>query len=684
MNRLASETSPYLRQHADNPVNWYPWGDEAFARARAEDRPVFLSVGYSACHWCHVMAHESFEDEQTAKELNTRFVSIKVDREERPDVDAVYMEAVQAMTGNGGWPMTVFLTPDGRPFFGGTYFPPREGLGTPSFRRVLDAVDDAWHNRRDEVDSQADALADAIDRRTRLPRDLVPDGAEPGARGAALVRAAVAELGARFDATWGGFGPAPKFPQPQLVELCLRHHRVTGDESSLAMATTTLGAMAAGGIYDHVGGGFARYSTDVSWTVPHFEKMLYDQAGLVRVYLHAWQVTGEARWLQVVEETVGYVLTELASPGGGLCSAQDADSEGEEGRFYVWTPDEVAAAVGPERAAVALDWYGVGDRGNFEGRTILRRPLGAPLARPPEVEEARRLLFEARAPRVHPGLDDKVLTEWNAMFGSALAEAASATGRRDWAAAALGIGDFLLAELRDAGTGRWLRSWQDGRARHLAYAGDYAWLVELFTRLAELTGHQVWLDRADETARAMLVLFAGEGDLLYTTGTDAERLVIRPLEVFDGAVPAANGVAATALLRLGALRADDELTDAGESLLAALVGVAAEHPLAFANSVAASELSGGGISEVVVTGDRPDLLESARSRFEPTMVLAWGEPASSALWAGRDQEHGEEGRGYVCRRFVCQAPAATPDELVRRLDDELVTQRARAEAALSS
>jgi uncharacterized protein len=679
MNRLASETSPYLRQHAGNPVDWYPWGDEAFARARAEDRPVFLSVGYSACHWCHVMAHESFEDEQTAKELNTRFVSIKVDREERPDVDAVYMEAVQAMTGSGGWPMTVFLTPDGRPFFGGTYFPPREGRGMPSFRRVLDAVDDVWHNRRDEVDRQADALADAIDRRTRLPLDLASDGAEPGARAAALGRAAVAELGARFDARWGGFGPAPKFPQPQLVELCLRHHRVSGDEASLAMATTTLAAMAAGGIYDHVGGGFARYSTDGSWTVPHFEKMLYDQAGLVRVYLHAWQVTGEARWLQVVEETVGYVLTELASAGGGLCSAQDADSEGEEGRFYVWTPDEVAAAVGPERTAVALDWYGVSDEGNFEGRTILRRPLGAPLARPPEVEEARRLLFEARAPRVHPGLDDKVLTEWNAMFGSALAEAAAATGRADWTEAAVRVGEFLLAELRDADTGRWLRSWQDGRARHLAYAGDYAWLVELFTRLAELTGRQVWLDRADETARALLELFAGEGDLLYTTGTDAERLVIRPQDILDGAVPAANGVAATALLRLGALRADDELSDAGESLLAALVGVAAEHPLAFANSVAACELSGGGITEVVVTGDRPDLLEAARSRFEPTMVLAWGEPAPSALWAGRD-----DGRGYVCRRFVCRAPAATPDELVRRLDDELVTQRSRAEATLSS
>ncbi len=683
MNRLGSETSPYLRQHAHNPVDWYPWGDEAFARARAENRPVFLSVGYSACHWCHVMAHESFEDDTTAGELNARFVSVKVDREERPDVDAVYMEAVQAMTGRGGWPMTVFLTPDGRPFFGGTYFPPRDLPGVPSFRRVLAAVDDVWNNRRDEVDRQADALADAIDRRTRLPRDLmtgaqgVEHDAVPLAR--ALLGSAAAELGMRFDSAWGGFGPAPKFPQPQLVELCLRHHRATGEERSLTMARTTLGAMAAGGIYDHLGGGFARYSTDDTWTVPHFEKMLYDQAGLVRSYLHAWQVTGEPDWLQVVEETVGFVLAELPSPGGGLCSAQDADSEGEEGRFYVWTPDEVAAAVGPGLSGVVADWYGLDDEGNFEGRTILRRPLGAPLARPPEVEQARRLLYEARATRVHPGLDDKVLTEWNAMFGSALAEAAAVTGRREWEAAAVRIAEFLLAELRRGDSGRWLRSWKEGRARHLAYAGDYAWLVDFFTRLAELTGRARWLEHAQDTARAMLPLFRdgdGEGSgLLYTTGNDAERLVVRPMEILDGAIPAANGVAAAALLRLGALQGDDELSAAGESLLAVLSRVAAEHPLACATSVSACELAGGGITEVVVAGERPDLVAATRARFEPTVVLAWGERTASPLWAQRD-----DGWGYVCRNFTCRAPAASPTELELRLDEERHAGRAPAGA----
>jgi hypothetical protein len=676
VNRLASETSPYLRQHADNPVEWYPWGNEAFARARAEDRPVFVSVGYSACHWCHVMAHESFEDAATAAALNERFVSIKVDREERPDVDAIYMEAVQAMTGHGGWPMSVFVTPDGRPFFGGTYFPPSDRFGMPSFRRVLDAVDDAWRDRRSEVEQQADALAHAVDRRIRLPASLegAPDGPgeAPGSAAGRILDRAVTELGARFDADRGGFGPAPKFPQPLLVELCLRHHRLTGDDASLVMATTTLAAMAAGGIYDHLGGGFARYSTDDTWTVPHFEKMLYDQAGLVRTYLHAWQATKDPRWRQVVDETIGYVLRDLATPDGGMTAAEDADSEGEEGRFYLWRPDEVTAAVGPDLAGPARAWYGVTDDGNFEGRTILRRPLGAPLERPPDVERARRLMSEARAGRVRPGRDDKVLLEWNAMFGASLAEAAGATGRADWTAAAVRLADFLLAELRRP-DGRWLRSWQEGRARHLAFAGDYAWVTEFFTRMAELTGRQIWLRHAADTAHAMLELFGGDGNLLYTTGSDAEPLIVRPMEVLDGAVPAANSVAATALLRLGSLRGDAELTAQGESLVGALATVASEHPLAAANTVAAYGLARGGTTEIVVTGVRPDLLETVRARFEPTSVVAWGEPDDSPVWAGRD-----EGRAYVCRHFTCRAPAASAADLEAGLDDELDVDRAAA------
>ncbi|HXQ75135.1 MAG TPA: thioredoxin domain-containing protein [Acidimicrobiales bacterium] len=675
MNRLGSETSPYLRQHAGNPVDWYPWGDEAFARAREEDRPVMLSVGYSSCHWCHVMAHESFEDDRTAALVNTGFVAVKVDREERPDVDAVYMDAVQAMTGRGGWPMTVFLTPDGRPFFAGTYFPPRDAHGAPGFPRVLEAIGEAWRDRRQEVESQADALVAAIARRVTLPGELVADprdGSGPGERFPSLLAAATAELAERFDATGGGFGPAPKFPQPAQLELCLEHGRVTGDAGSLAMVDTTLAAMAAGGIYDHLGGGFARYSTDATWTVPHFEKMLYDQAGLVRIYLHAALCGDDDRWHQVVEETVTYVLRDLASPEGGLYCAEDADSEGEEGRFYVWSPAEIADAAGPGLGAVAAEWYGVTDGGNFEGRSILRRPPGAPLRRPADVEEARRLLFEARRGRVRPGLDDKILTEWNAMFCSALAEAAGATGRADWADAARRIAGFLVTHLRRPGDGRWLRSWQSGQARHLGYAGDYAWVVDCLTRVAELTGEARWLTTAAETAHAMVGLFATEGGPLFTTGSDAESLVVRPTELLDGATPSASAVAAGALLRLGALTGEDGLTATGEALLDALVPVASTHPLAAAHAIAACGLAGGGITEVVVAGDRPDLVDTVRRRFEPTAVLASGERTGSPLWEGR-----VDGFAYVCRHYACREPSTSPETLASRLDRELAAERVR-------
>jgi len=677
VNALAREASPYLRQHAQNPVDWLPWGDDAFARAREMDRPVFLSVGYASCHWCHVMAHESFEDEATAAALNARFVSVKVDREERPDVDAVYMDAIQALGAHGGWPMSVFLTPDARPFYGGTYYPPRDRAGLPSFRRVLDAVDDAWRNRRAEVEQQADALAQAIDRRSTVPDSLVgpPVGGDPRARAGSLLAAADAELRARFDAAWGGFGPAPKFPQPALVELCLRRHRLTGDDHALAMATTTLGAMAAGGIYDHVGGGFARYATDHTWTVPHFEKMLYDQAGLVRAYLHAWQVTGDPRWRQVVDETVGYVLRDLTTPEGGLHAAEDADSEGEEGRYYVWSRDELRSVLGSEHVAVAEDWYQVTPEGNFEGRSILRRPPGAPLQRPPEVEAARAALAAARATRVRPGRDDKVLTEWNAMFCSSLAEAAAVTGDRRWADAAVGIGEFLFAELRRP-DGRWLRSWVRGEARHLAYAGDYAWVVDCCLRLGELTGQRRWLERARETASSMLGLFGDEPGPLHTTGTDAEHLVVRPVEVFDGAVPSPSSVAVAALCRLGALSGDEALTSAGSDLLDALVGAAARHPLALANTVLSAMSAPGALTEVVIPGERPDLLAALRRRFEPDTVLAWGERTESPLWSDRP-----EGAAYVCRRYTCRMPATTADALEQELDAELDADR-RAAGAL--
>ncbi len=688
MNHLANETSPYLLQHASNPVDWYPWGNEAFELSVRLDRPVFLSVGYSACHWCHVMSHESFEDKVTAAALNASFVCIKVDREERPDIDAVYMEAVQAITGSGGWPMSVFLTPDRRPFYGGTYFPPDDRPGSPSFRTALAALTDVWDNRRSDVDEQADELAEAIATRSAIHRGPGAPSVfatfAPGREGGPtdLLMPAADELVERFDPTWGGFGRAPKFPQPTLIDLALRHSvRSSGATAARAehMAVLTLEAMAAGGIHDHLGGGFARYSTDREWLVPHFEKMLYDQAGLLRAYLHGWQVTGRADFLQVAEGIVEYVGRDLTSAEGGVWSAEDADSEGVEGKFYVWTPAQMAQAVttgangtgsGTGTEADAFDvlaavseWFGVTESGNFEGSTILRRPLGEPMDRPADVEIGRRLLLEARGARVRPGLDDKVLTEWNAMYGSALAEAAAATGNQAWGDAAVSIGEFLLGHLVGA-DGRWLRSWQRyGGARHQAYAADHAWLIDCFTRLGELTGQAVWTERAVGAAEALLTLFGDpEGGGFFTTGHDAEKLIVRTKEVFDGATPSANAVAALSLARLGALTGDRRYTDAARQVVEMVGDLLTRHPTAFTHVAHTADLLLHGFTEVVIAGDRPDLLDVTRSRWLPRAVVAWGEPTGSPLWKGRDGS-----RAFVCRDYVCQTPATDPTTLADQL-----------------
>ena len=679
-NRLSDETSPYLRQHADNPVDWYPWGEEAFALAATTDRPLFLSVGYSACHWCHVMAHESFEDPEVAARLNASFVCVKVDREERPDVDAVYMEAVQAMTGSGGWPMSVFLTPDQRPFYGGTYFPPRDLPGRPSFTTVLDALTDIWDNRRAEVEEQADELAGTIGSRSVIAaRPGVPsllDGVDGGP--VDLVTPAVTQLAAQFDAEWGGFGGAPKFPQPTLVDLCLRQAlRARGtDAGGIAeqMAVRTLDAMAAGGIHDHVGGGFARYSTDREWLVPHFEKMLYDQAGLLRAYLHGWQVTGDPRYREVMDGIATYVARDLTSPEGGAYSAEDADSEGIEGKFYVWTPDQVRRAVGTDAedradddgiADAVLAWFDIDAVGNFEGSTILRRPIGAPLDGPAPVEVGRRRLLESRSQRVRPGLDDKVLTEWNAMYASALAEAAAGVGSTAWATAAVGMAEFLCHNLVD-GEGRWLRSWQrDGGARHLAYAADHAWLIDCFTRLAELTGTAVWLKRATDTADALITRFAdNEGGGFFTTASDGEQLIVRTKDVLDGATPSANAVAALALTRLGALTGVADYTAHARRVVDLIGELLGRHPTAFAHTVLTADLLARGSTEVVVTGDRTDLVAEYRRTWRPDAVLAWGEPTVSPLWAGRAPD-----LAYVCRNYACQVPAGDVATLAGQLDE---------------
>ena len=674
MNRLGSQTSPYLRQHAGDPVDWYPWGDEALASAKELDRPLFISIGYSSCHWCHVMGHESFADAATAEVMNRHFVSVKVDREERPDLDAVYMEAVQAATGRGGWPMSVFATPDGLPFLAGTYFPDRARHGLPSFRQVLEAVVEAWDARRHDVVGQARTLAAAVAGRLEPPE---PSAGGQETRSAEVLCGQAAErLSSVFDPRDGGFGSAPKFPQPLLLDLLLRDHLRNGAGVSLDIVERTLEAMASGGIYDHLGGGFARYSVDPHWDVPHFEKMLYDQALIARVYLHAWQLDGDPRWLQVLTETLSYVLGDLRDPGGGLYAAEDADSEGEEGRYYVWSAEELTVLLGPALGAEAAEWYGVTAEGNFEGRTVLHRARRGDLLRPPEIETARSELLAARGGRVRPGLDDKIITEWNAMMCSTLAEAAAATGRDDWAKAAAEIGAFLLEHLRRA-DGRVLRSWCRGRAGALGYAADYAWLVDCCTRLAELSGNPRWTMEAVTIARQLLELFTDdERGGLYTTGSDAAPLVVRPREVQDGVTPSAGSVAAIALARLGALAGEDQLSAAAERIVGSVKAGLAALPSGFPELLLAAELVENGPVEIVVTGDRADLVHAARRRFVPGAVLAWRSPAigvpagdstvapfESPLLTDR-----EEGFAYICRRGACLAPVDDADDLLSALD----------------
>jgi len=656
MNRLARESSPYLRQHADNPVDWYPWGEEAFERATTEDKPILLSVGYSACHWCHVMAHESFEDPAVAAVMNDLFVCIKVDREERPDVDAIYMEAVQAMSGSGGWPMTVFMTPDRQPFFGGTYFPRQGGHGRPGFTDLCHAVHDAWVNKRGDLLEQADQLTQAITERSAV--DAPPKGAEVDV-GPEIREAAYRSLEQAHDPEWGGFGRAPKFPMTTNLELLLRAYAQNHDAHTLDMVVTTLDAMASGGIYDHLGGGFARYSVDPFWLVPHFEKMLYDNALIPRPYLHAWQLTGEQRFRQVVEETVAYVLRDLRSPEGGLYSAEDADSEGEEGKFYVWRFADIEAIGG----SAATDWYGVTEAGNFEGSNILHRPVRGDLLRPPDIEEARGRLFERRTHRVRPGLDDKVLTEWNAMFVATLAEAGAAMGRAEWVAEAANIADFLLDRLRRE-DGQWLRAWQhEAGPRHLAYAVDYAHLVDAFTRLSEASGEARWIAAARTTADGLLELFWDDADGgVFTTGHDAEPLIVRSKDVFDGATPSANSVAALALLRLGTLTAEPTYVDAAHAILRLLHAHLSRHPTAVTTAVAAVDIVVSGTTEIVVSGTRPDLVATVQAAYLPNAVLAWGEPYDSALWADKAAS-----AAYVCHDSVCDLPATTVDELTTQL-----------------
>jgi uncharacterized protein len=641
-NRLANETSPYLLQHKDNPVDWHPWGPEALDRAQREDKPILVSIGYSACHWCHVMEHESFEDAQTAADMNESFVCIKVDREERPDVDAIYMEACQAMTGHGGWPLNVFLTPDQVPFYAGTYFPPEPRQGMPSWRQLLAAIVDAWRTRRDEIEDASGPIVQRLSGGALLQPS--ENEIDPG-----LLDRAVDALRGSFDPVNGGFGGAPKFPPASAIEFLLRR-------GETEMTSQTLHAMASGGMYDQIGGGFARYSVDAHWIVPHFEKMLYDNALLARAYLHGWQVTAEPLLERVCRETLDWALREMRAPEGGFYSALDADSEGVEGKFYVWTLDEVREALGAD-ADAAIAYFGMTEQGNFEGRNI---PVRAAAEAPTGVKER---LYDVRAKRVWPGLDDKRLTAWNALMISALAEAGAVLDESRYLDAARDCADFVLGSMRNP-DGRLLRTFKDGRAHLNAYLEDHAFLLEALLTLYESTFEPRWFAAAREVAEQMVARYADEErGGFFETSSDHERLVARRKDLEDNPIPAGNSSAAYGLLRLGALTGEHRYEDRAEGVLRLLHEIAERHPQAFAHLLQALDFRLAQTKEVALAGGETAELERVvRSKFRPHIVLAGGEPDGVPLMDGRTPVDGRAA-AYVCEQFACRQPVTEPAEL---------------------
>jgi hypothetical protein len=686
-NRLIHETSPYLLQHAHNPVEWYPWGEEALRRAREEGKPILLSVGYSACHWCHVMERESFEDEQVAELMNRWFICVKVDREERPDIDHIYMSAVQMMTGQGGWPMTVFLTPEGKPFYGGTYYPPEDRYGRPGFPRILHAVAEAWENRRDEIEKQSGAMAGQMRQISDI--DLRETPVTPD-----ILDRAYQKLRASFDSRLGGFGGAPKFPQPMILDFLLRYaHRMNRDEMTSPgdMAVFTLEKMAQGGMYDQLGGGFHRYSTDEYWLVPHFEKMLYDNAQLAQTYLRAWQATGDLFYRRVAEETLDYVCREMTAPDGGFYSTQDADSEGVEGKFFVWTQAQVEEALGTEDALVFSRYYDVTPRGNWEHANILN--VTAPeeifarsLKMDPEelkmrLAGMRQKLFALREQRVKPHRDEKVLTSWNGLMLAAFSEAAAILDRDDYRQTAIANAEFVLDKLYDEG-----RLWRTGKADAEGnfkvapipgFLEDYAYYADGLLRLYEATADWRWLDSAKELVDTMVELFAdSEGGPFYGTPADGEALIERPRDLMDNATPSGNSVAVEVLLRLAVLTADQDYHRRAASILRQMNPLLAEHPSAFGRLLGAADFYLGPVKELAVIGSIDDpathaLLSAARSRYQPNMVVAVAHPEDMRhmelpLLQDRPLVDGKP-TAYLCENYACQRPTTDPAELARQI-----------------
>ncbi|MEZ5939938.1 MAG: thioredoxin domain-containing protein [Planctomycetaceae bacterium] len=671
-NRLAHETSPYLLQHQFNPVNWFPWGKEAFDLAKEMDRPIFLSVGYSACHWCHVMERESFESEHIAEILNSHYVSIKVDREERPDVDQIYMTAVQLITRRGGWPMSVFMTPDGEPFYGGTYWPPNARMGMPGFRDILLKLHDYWVNKRDEVTSSAQELSNAI--------QGMSQSAAGDELGEQTLRNAMQRLVSATDKQHGGFHGAPKFPHPMDLRLLLRLADRFESSEALSAVELTLDKMAAGGIYDHLGGGFHRYSTDARWLVPHFEKMLYDNALLTQTYVEAWQRTGKPAYRQVVVETLDYVLREMFQPGGGFYSTQDADSEGEEGKFFVWTKEEVTSLLPEQDAKIFCASYDVTTSGNWEGNSILNLPSAldeVASAFEMSIDEfygslkrSRDVLFTERAKRIAPGRDDKVLVNWNGLMIAAAARAGMALGEPKYVEAAAASARFIAENMRSS-AGHLLHSYKDGRARFMAYLDDYACYIDGLAEMFQATGEACWIEWAVEFADQMLARFADSHGGFYYTAHDHEELIARTKDSQDNATPSGNGMAATVLLKLARLCDRDDYRVAAEQALKSISGLLNESPLAAGQSLIALDFLMGPAYECVLldgTEESADKLETALwSTFLPRTVVARRRDVTpeviSHLFENRSPT--TQSQAYVCEASTCQQPMSSAEEMLK-------------------
>jgi uncharacterized protein len=673
-NRLKNESSPYLLQHAHNPVDWYPWGDEAFERAKAEDKPVLVSIGYSACHWCHVMERESFASESIAALMNEHFVSVKVDMEERPDVDQIYMTFVQMTTGRGGWPMNVFLTPEKLPFFGGTYFPPSPRYGMPSWPQILMSIADAWRDRRDELMHSATEILGEL-RRAGMT--------EPAAGGLneGLPDRAFESFVRTFDSKNGGFGGAPKFPAAMAMEFLLRYWKRTGNENALTMVRHTAEKMARGGIYDQIGGGFHRYSVDAVWLVPHFEKMLYDNAQLVRVYLHLYQITKEVLFKRVATEILEYVLREMTGPEGGFYSTQDADSEGEEGKFFVWTPKEVEELLGEEDARVFGFYYDISEDGNFEGKNVLNvknssqdvcEALGVDEPKLNNIiDRGKRVLFEAREKRIKPFRDEKVIVAWNGLMMAAFAEAGAVLNETRYVEAARRNADFLLEDVRDGD--RIFRTWKDGTAKLNGYIEDYANLCDGLLELYQVTGEQKYLDESIGIAEQMIVQFWDEeSGGFYFTSNDHETLIVRNKDLFDNATPSGNSVAADVFIRLSKLTGDERFERFGATVLRIVSSQATRHPQGFGRTLSTLEFYLGPVKEIVIVAKQGSELErEVWADYRPFKVVAKMDPDSepdveSAMLKGKGLVNGKEAV-YVCEAFVCDKPVTTVGDLRKKI-----------------